>query len=387
MKNFIYLQKNDISLSLCHPDIIKKMSRAFRIKPSLRLEVQRKAYENMKETAFQNNGTIFGGFVRDHIISEHYTSLFNEENPAHQDNIDKFWDKTFSPSTRARVLLPRDMDVVFRTMQEANNFIETLRSFAEHKETSVVDVPPNNYGQYSPTIFSIRHVIVDIVIGEIPFVSSGMRICINADVIVPKANITMQPPFNNLDMLCNGFIMTKDGISFSKNTGTIIDHYSTYKKAKVVAGIMDDLVNFKTYLCFTRRNKNPNSLDAINLNIMSFKRIEKMMKKTGVSWSFINLPFNIESCSEADSESENCCICLMEFLRDSKLACSKNKDTKGEEISSAKMHLKCFMQYLRRQMRWDSRNYDDAGRVIFKCPYRNIIDFALCQLDIENAYV
>jgi hypothetical protein len=358
------------------------------IRSQVLCEVRRLAYEEMKSIAFKHSGVIYGGFVRDVIISEHYSAIYNEDTPDKKHNastvtpnINKFWNSAHMPETQDRCLLPSDMDVTFKTMEEADAFIHTVKGVRQYNNVNVNVKNISETHKYSPLISSIRKISIQILVGEIPFISYGSVVEISVDVVVPKPNITLQPPFGNLDMLCNGFIMTKDGgISFSQNTGTVIDHYSDAKRAMVVAGIIKDMLQFKTYLCFTTWCK---TLDAKQLvNTCAVKRIHKMQYRRHKGWTLLNLPFKSGEYKQLQ-DSGDCAICSLEFEEGENYAYTITKTEDGTEIPCSKIHYGCFMQHLRYQMK--SSELFTSQKCVFRCAFGNIIDFNLCQLDIEPA--
>lgn len=360
---------------------MQKMSIRLPVNSQMRVRVQTQAYEMMQDLAFQHSGTIFGGYVRDHIISEHYTCEFAQKHGASRDH-SRFWDHKFCPETKHRLLLPSDMDVTFKTMRDADNFIDAIRQTREYRHVNIVDVTPGGY--YCAVVQSMRRVVITIIIGEVPFLSSGTLVSVKADVIVPKQNILLQPPFNNLDMLCNGFIMTKDGTSFSQNTGTVMDNYPLLRKTQVTLGIIKDMIEFKTYLCFTRNTSRRRML----FNIIAFKRIEKMLAKKQCTWTFLNMPFIVDTYKKSDStqDTEPCCICYSELEDADNVAFTTSKKNDGTEVMSSKMHYTCWMKNLHHQCRRGSYQWEN-GRAVFRCPFRNIIDFEQCQHDINNIYI
>jgi hypothetical protein len=150
----------------------------------------------------------------------------------------------------------------------------------------------------------------------------------------------------------------------------------------VVAGIMKDILQFKTYLCFTTRYKNTYGQRASNKN--SLTRIVKMEQKQHKSWTFLNLPFKCEEYKEVDG-SDDCVICSCTFEEGDKLSYTVTKKQDGTEIPCAKSHNRCFMQNLKYQVS-DAQVYA-SQKWAFRCPFRNTIDFKLCHLDIEPACV
>jgi hypothetical protein len=195
---------------------------------------------------------------------------------------------------------------------------------------------------------------------------------------------TLQPPFNNLDMLCNGFIMSGTGDkTFSKHTGTIIDRYTDYEKAVVVPQILRDMRDFKTVLCMTTAC----SQKKTTINIIALNRINKMMQKP-IPWSFTNMPFKQEIYQELTSDKCDCCICSCDLQQDDQIAYTVSYKDDGTELPAAKVHVKCLMQYLHHQRDELQSNIlpFDNKIAIFKCPYRNAISFARCNRDVQFTY-
>lgn len=73
-------------------------------------------YTLMKEIASElvaQGGIIFGGYVRDMMIHDHYTALFYEKYEGTRDAM-KYSDLTFDPETTARLLVPRTLMFSFQ---------------------------------------------------------------------------------------------------------------------------------------------------------------------------------------------------------------------------------------------------------------------------------
>jgi len=347
--------------------------------PFLKLipKVTKLAYTKISEIALTNNGIIYGGYVRDHIISEHYTSLYNRDHDmnTNSDDIGEFWNKDYHSQTSSRLISPTDMDICFSDV-DAKNFMGTLMYMKEFQNVIHQDITYNSK-YYSPYIERITKIALVMAIGAIPFVTKGEIVSIHLDIIVPKVDVVMQPPFRNLDMLCNGFLMTKNGITFSRDTGTVIDTYSTYDKNIAVSDIMKDMIEFKTHLCFQ------STTNKWGLNLVAMKRIEKMEDKN-LGWKFNNMPFKTEEYESVDSAVDECCICGDELKCGSYIAKSMMK--KGEEnIVSSMMHYKCCMKYLKHQSNEGEKQYLEE-KFMFKCPMRNAIDFSTCILDIKRDF-
>ena len=342
------------------------------------LQCKRLAFEKLKNTGIEHNGTIFGGFVRDEYISEYYTDKYKRENS--NEHFKRYWDEKHSPETSSRLLMPRDIDISFKTHEEAHAFIEAVKCIPEFSKVWVNTQNTSDYPRsIQSSLESIQHVCIDMHFGREPFLHRGRLIKITIDVVVPFNKI-LEPPFGNLDMLCNGFIMTKEGKRFSKNTGTIIDMYSDYERAVVTPQILRDMLNFKTYICMT------NKFEKQTLNISAFNRVVKMTNKN-TPWTILNMPYTCEKYTSCESEEE-CCICSDGLKNDEEIAYTSIQNEKLEKVTSAKMHNRCFMRYLRHQIHdYEDFKEEHPNKVYcFKCPMRNSITFTRCKLDIQFAY-
>lgn len=343
--------------------------------------VKRNAFDKVRIVAFCNDGTIFGGAVREDLIAEYYTNkLIKEEGgniPANRPG--RFWDANYMPHTKARLLVPDDIDLSFRTVADADKFIQQIREVKEFSSIEVNDVTNENK-YYMNGIQSIREVIIELdVLSNLLY--ENQKVSIKIDVIVGKHK-DVQPPFRNLDMLCNGFIERRDtGKVFSRHTGTIIDRYSDYERSMVVCQILKDMMDFKTVLCFTTSYPQAR----FTRNLIAMKRIEKMQNKR-VGWSFMNMPFETKLYREVNTDENQvteCAICTKSFQADDKIAyTTSTKDDKV--ISCPYMHYKCCMKHLNYQAKQAPTYHREV--FVFRCPFRNIITFSRCALDIQFIY-
>ena len=354
------------------------------VKEHTLLHIKRMAYTTMEPIVYKHSGIIYGGYVRDTLISKHFTALYREKNNFCRTNDKKFWDMENDPATQDRCLLPSDMDTCFKDLESADAFIEALEDVSQYQKIRVQESSEETAVYYSPLVLSVRKVCIKIKVCEIPFVCEGSTIKIYVDVVVPKANVTMQAPFGQLDFLCNGFIMSEEyGVTYSRSTGTIIDTYSDAKKAMVVSKIMDDLLNFKTYMCFISRNKSYFNHQQQNINAL--KRIQKMAKRNK-PWSFINMPFKTEIYNTEEEVAKcDCSICYCEFNHADKVAYTITTKEDGTEIPCGKIHFDCFMKSLCYQV--NNKSVYSSQGFVFKCPFRNTVDFKTCKFEIKSAYV
>jgi len=331
-------------------------------------KIQKYGYKKIQEIALKYNGVIYGGFVRDKIISDYYTKIYLEKakvnlNTNEYDNL--YWDIENDPETFNRILVPNDIDICFYSHSDIERFIMDLNTINDFDKILIYDM--SDVATYSsPIIEKVQRIHVYMKIGKIPFISSGKLISLKIDVVIPVKNNTFQPPFRNLDMLCNGFILTNNGISLSNNTGTSIDSYNYFDKTMISAQIIKDMVEFKTFLCFS-------PIYYQNINIVAAKRIQKMDKK---HWSFLNMPF-VSKIFDNTDEPTDCCICREFFKDGDKTANTTSKNKNNEDINSAKMHYTCCMKYIYHQRNMNLDIQPD-NLFTFLCPMRNVIDFGCC---------
>lgn len=346
----------------------------------------------VEHEVFEHDGIIFGGAVRDEIISQEYADRYRRYRRDNNMLFDKkkFWDVKHHPETAARTLTPQDLDVCFQERSQSKIFLDALRTMCEkeHIEMGIenaeddMSVPEDvhKYGRF----VHVSKVTLTVVVGRIPFIHTGYRISLQIDVVTHRYNKNLQPPFMNLDFLCNGFIKTKYGITYSKNTGTYIDKLSELERTKEILKIQEDMLLFKTNFCNFEKIKK-RDISTLSKNIYAYKRISKLLAKKSFMWTICNLPFNVVKATAQDCATE-CCICCEPFKEDSdrKFYVPVMKD--GAEITSENVHLDCIMAYFKKQQ-------DDAlhehlcasDTFVFKCPVRTQIDFTKCSCTYKNS--
>lgn len=326
---------------------------------------KRAIFHNLKSIAIDNNGTIFGGMVRDEIISDHYKKKFNEFIAKDNYNIPfskAFWDTTIHPESSARTLIPNDMDVYFSSKNDADIFVEKINALS-FDNVIIQDLETST--NYMDEKITLKKIKIEYYLGR-TFTYKGKLIVINVDCLYfPEYSIAyknLEPPFKNLDFLCNAFIRTKDGVRLSKNTGTQMDKMNTLERAQVTVGIMKQVVNFETEIA-TYKVSNSHEYTIVS---RSLKMIER---KNGPSWNITNLPFSFEKITNEDIANEvSCLICLCEISDTNEMkAVVKAQNTEGKLINSCQMHCKCMTNSLSHQL----KNYNGK----FLCPYKSHLRF------------
>lgn len=338
-------------------------------------EIKSVAFLKIERLALDNEGMLFGGAVRDFMISQHYSTMYVKHLKSKKErfNVKAFWDVNNHPETAARTLVPDDMDVFFEEKDNASAFVESLCDICNREGVSVeietvtdnISKMPKEYGN----MLSIQKISITIVAGKIPFVCDGHNIIVNIDVVTPCYPIMMLPPFNNLDFLCNGFIKTKHGIMYSMYTNTYLDNLSEIDKAAEIIKIQKDMLKFQTHLCKFETIKE-NDLSTFGKNRTGFRRISKLLRKEYFPWTICNLPF--ESRQAAESDTENlCCICASHIHTHDQILIT---------TSDTMSHKLCLLHHMEKQCDEADLSYGNNDQFAFKCLSGSTIDFTKCPL-------
>lgn len=260
-------------------------------------------HEQMKVIASElidNDGVIFGGYVRDTVIHDHYASLFFEKHH------DKYDDPTFDPETKHRLLVPKDIDVFCQTGKRG--IIEVLEKLKKPDR----DV---TYRYVTPVYFSegeIKHLKVTI---RFPFIFSLIHKQVSIDLDVLHSKSKVEPPFGKCDMYCNAFLMDKRGIHLSTNTGDMdLDCTSVLdiRRRKMEIDLLDDILVLKSKviqkLAFNQ------TMDEFEINHRQ-RKIGRIINMLSRGWTFTNLSFfDIyrfpHETKPLDQDTSDCKICL-----------------------------------------------------------------------------
>jgi len=227
------------------------------------------SYNDIEKVVYDFDGIIYGGYIRDTMISKYYSELFYANGNKDKD----FHNIKIAKSLSKRVLQPKDMDIFFKSKDISVSFIEELSTFGD------IQKKINNDFTYTGIYSIIEHKQIILIL------ENGNELMF--DVSYPYKNTEneckdIEPPFNNLDMLCNGFIMDINGIRYSTTTGTYMDLLDNYQRKKEIARITLDIYECKTELTTI------GGLKIEEPYIVG--RIVKMMNRQ-FGWTIINTPF------------------------------------------------------------------------------------------------
>lgn len=187
----------------------------------------------ISELLIEKGAIIFGGFVRDKLIHDHYANLYYQ-NKMGCDS--KYSDENHNPETKHRLLVPNDIDVFVRGTEEK---IEEVYSYLKTNGFEVeIKIRKKIYGAFD-NINQQKIVVKTKNFCGLPTIKIDLDILYSSDDAV-------KPPFKRLDLWCNSLLMDKNGITVSDQTGSRIDHFNLFERKLVEIEIIKDLTNFKT---------------------------------------------------------------------------------------------------------------------------------------------
>jgi len=326
---------------------------------------KRHAYRAIKYLGIDENGIIYGGMVRDEIIATHYKTKFDEYNVDAPDiKYGSFWDETYHPESKKRLLVPNDMDIFFANKTMADEFISKLTTFVSNYDGKMYIGDCVLYAL--DRCYTHKKINIYLKIGK-TISSAGHSIRLEIDVIINNDELNIvEPPFNNADFTSNLFVMSKIrynryDIRLSRNTGTKLDTVSLTERTILQAKILKDIIDNKTE--FIRKCTSPTA------EYMNGMRIIKMLNHphlqiTNVLFIDIDRTPDIDDCI--------CDICQISVKDESK---SKEliKITTNKHAPNM-MHKACFKEYLKSEIK---KKYENpATRSIeCKCTRRNLFNF------------
>lgn len=278
------------------------------------------------------DGYIFGGYVRDSILHNHYASEYYKVHnlPHNKENIklasDNYTNLEYYPNLLNRLLLPTDLDI-YLPNNNIEDFIEDLsknnykiiKSKTKRGRQYFLNFDPyiaDNLIQYvfyiKPSLSKIYNILSTILLNtkEIKHVLKNMNTKLFTIKLDIFTSITPydEPFFGDIDFECNGLYLTKHGLSVSKRITQNLSFLETNTKLQE---IINDIIHKKAIWL------NPNSC-----------RIYKMIIK---DWNI----FNNQVLIMLSNNSEICLICrenCSEIMF--KMKCCE-----------AKFHVKCFINF------------------------------------------
>lgn len=267
----------------------------------------------LKQCIIDNNGIIFGGFVRDSIIHDHFSSAYYEKNAelsiSDEEAQQLYANMLYMPETLGRLVIPHDIDC-FMVENDYNMFINGLK---DNRLTckAVFDRTASEYinGFEKVGDDSLRHrritVQVDVnhVLKELyalpikfdrqPFEQQLFQVMpppIVVDVITSK-HVRHDPYLTDVDFECNSLYITRHGLSICP---TLSKGLSEYDKWIEINRIISDIISkVAIYM-------HPNGT-----NQSIAKRVDNLIER---GWTIDDYLKSITSVSDGSYEG-HCIIC------------------------------------------------------------------------------
>lgn len=230
-------------------------------------------------------GTVFGGYVRDSIIHDHYaTEFYSKAEEKH-----RYSDASYMPELSKRLCLPKDIDC-FMLSSKLDVFKDSLKE--KNFDMLVLDVTGNN--------MYFGSVLKDIVHAKIK-VTFAMSYILKAAIDTKPFEVYVdvlhsphdgEPPFKHLDFDCNAIVLTPQ--NEYKLSGLIkID--TPFKRLVKMNQIIDKIIDNEA---------------SVSGDDVCYKRVNHMLDKR---WKIVG-----KHCLAYRIDEENddvCTICLEQFKK------------------------------------------------------------------------
>lgn len=194
-----------------------------------------KMMRKLQTIVLELGGCIFGGYVRDMLIHDHYSAKYYKK----FGSSDHYSDEIFDEETKGRLVIPQDMDCLFKGYEyeeiprlcdalENNGFYTCFRKHSSYEIFPGVKKQTISVSVLNAELFGLKGIKVKM---DLLFSENG----------------DSKPPFGKLDMLCNALVLTNDeGIKLSDNTGTFLDGLGVFNRELYKYKIIKQLLRFET---------------------------------------------------------------------------------------------------------------------------------------------
>jgi len=232
----------------------------------------------LRDMVLDHDGIVFGGFVRDAIIHDHFAAKFYEKNNGATGNERLYCIPSYLPETAGRLVIPRDIDCRMTHTNLDAMLARMKRKRIDHHIVFVRDPMEYLSNADEPSDRTVSHVRlllevdtgrVEAALEDLPFRFSLPKIrspVVKMDVIVSRDKF-VEPFVSMPDFDCNALYLTKHGISLSSFVCPHGDMLRTERRRQeVIANIIEKKA---TYL-----NPDP---DSEIMNAVLVYRVKKML--------------------------------------------------------------------------------------------------------------
>lgn len=297
--------------------------------------VEYKLKKQIADLVVQNDGVVFGGYVRDCIIHDHYAHIYYSE-AADSNVIRNYNVLSYHPESALRTTIPNDIDCFFESSDDFTNFVSDLqtnhfgvevkwsrdatrylrdinvrRGELLHKRLKIsakqiVSLLGSLRSQVPSSIKYDSILLIKRLVESLPPVTSA--IYVDALVETDECVRILHPPFNAIDFDCNGLLLSKSGLALCYDLSDGLGAYDAFVR---MSSIVKNILIKKTKV-------NPRSVPMY--------RYRKMWYKGWLIEGYI-----VHVCDA--EEDDRCIICTERLTNDNcfKLVCC-----------NAKYHMQCL---------------------------------------------
>lgn len=303
-------------------------------------------FKALEEEALRAGGFVFGGYVRDKIIHDHFATLFYESGAPCRPSV--YNDPEVHPeSYHGRTWMPKDLDVVMSTSSK-DRFLEAMREEGYmvrelHTRDLKFYIP-----DVEPDVFKHTKVRVWIKMPKLFQMHSHVESpSIEVDLVYKDDFEWRQDlEFGRIDFECNALAITPTGALDVR-----IGHASckSVTRNKKIAAIMDDIIHMRAVV--------PESAGD---NAYATKvRVDQMLAK---GFTIVDNMMTMKPASLAADPEDICIICHEAF---------NGKVVMGNKCCSGKYHVECYHKLI-------TSNHETE--------YNNIECCAMCRCDWMDKY-
>jgi hypothetical protein len=250
----------------------------------------------VKNLIIENNGLIFGGFVRDSIIHDHFSTSYykkNEESSVTDEEAkQKYTIVSYMPETLGRLVVPNDIDC-FMVQNDYNMFINSLKDH-RLKCTVLFNRTASEYINGFEKVnedslkhrrihvqVDVNHVIKELYALPIKFDRQPLEQQI-VDLIPPAIVVDVitslyprnDPFLTDLDFECNGLYMSKHGLSICSSLSKGLSEYNKWVETN---RIVNDIIS-RVAIYMHPDGTNPNIAKRANKFIERGWKIEDFLR-------------------------------------------------------------------------------------------------------------
>ena len=271
-------------------------------------------FKAIERGLLDNGGIIFGGYVRDKIIHDHYANMFYTESENHGDYSNP---ENHPASWPHRVHMPSDIDVVI-THEGFKGFRASMKTMGFHVKQKV----PSKMAEFytDETVNGVSHTKCYVTLSTHPLLRGFGELMesiphiemdvLHKDVIKPQEAI----PFGKIDFECNSLLIVPGDLMDVRWGGIrelVVD------KHRLINRIIADIVAFKAVAVFPQKYRTKKML---NKGFKVMNNVVELIPSRGVGEIYDGL----------------CIICHSDFQEDTNICHVKNG------CCDARYHPECY---------------------------------------------